>query len=141
MKRKTEERMPAEQIDVNFNLTRLKHIHANWMIEMYDFLTSEEGKMIHFKWLENIRDYGSGKKTETLPIKDPFMEHLYTQKRLLQRYETATFSSKIVCFIFGQICHFSFANFKLSFAKLRLREICTHRFSLKLNNAKTVGQG
>ena len=45
MKRKTEERMPTEQIDVNFNLTRLNPIHANWMIEMYNFLTSEEGKL------------------------------------------------------------------------------------------------
>ena len=34
MKRKIEEDTPTEQIEVDFNLTRLKPIHANWIVEM-----------------------------------------------------------------------------------------------------------
>ena len=42
VKRKIEEGMTTDSIEVNFNFTLIKPIHAMWLIEMFNFLTSEE---------------------------------------------------------------------------------------------------
>ena len=54
VKKKIEEGTPTEQIEFDFNLTRPKPIHSNWMVEMYNFLTGEEGRVIilNFERLE-----------------------------------------------------------------------------------------
>jgi len=49
VKKKIEEGTPTEQIEVDFNLTLLKPIQANWKVEMYNFLTGEEGRVIILK--------------------------------------------------------------------------------------------
>ena len=49
MKKKIEEGTPTEQIEVDFNHTRLKPIQANWKVEMYNFLTGEEGRVTILK--------------------------------------------------------------------------------------------
>ena len=36
--------VPAESIDVNFKLTSLKALHAHWLIELYNVLTTAEGR-------------------------------------------------------------------------------------------------
>ena len=41
-----EKGISLEEIDVNFQLTTMKPLHAHWMIELYDHLTSPSGKDI-----------------------------------------------------------------------------------------------
>ena len=72
VKRKIEEGTPTEHMEVNFNLTRLKPIHAGWMIEMYNFLTSEEGRVTILNGWKKAGIAGVIKKTE-VPPKDPFV--------------------------------------------------------------------
>ena len=72
MKKKIEEGTPTEQIEVDFNLTRLKPIHANWMVEMYNFLTCEEGRLIILNGWKKAGITGVVQKTDILPPKDPF---------------------------------------------------------------------
>ena len=37
--------VPAESIDVNLRLTSLKALHANWLIELYNVLTTADGRV------------------------------------------------------------------------------------------------
>ena len=37
-------RVPAESIDVNLKLTSLKALHASWLIELYNVLTTADGR-------------------------------------------------------------------------------------------------
>ena len=60
---------PKEKIEVNFNLTQLKPIHANWMVELYNFLTSEEGHVIILNDWKKGDVTGVVEKTEVLPLK------------------------------------------------------------------------
>ena len=36
--------VPAESIDVHLKLTSLKALHANWLIELYNVLTTADGR-------------------------------------------------------------------------------------------------
>ena len=36
--------VPAESIDVNLKLTSLKALHASWLIELYNVLTTADGR-------------------------------------------------------------------------------------------------
>lgn len=72
MKRKIEEDTPTEQIEVAFNLTRLKPIHANWIVEMQNCLTGEEGRVIILNGWKKAGVTGVVQKTDILPPKDPF---------------------------------------------------------------------
>ena len=67
VKRKIEEGTPIEHIEVNFNPTRLKPIHAGWMIELYNFLTSEEDRVTILNGWKKAGIAG------VLPPKDPFV--------------------------------------------------------------------
>ena len=72
MKKKIEEGRPTEQIEVDFNLTLLKPIQANWMVEMCNFLTGEEGRVIILNGWKKVGIPGVVQKTDILPPKDPF---------------------------------------------------------------------
>ena len=72
MKKKIEEGTPTEQIEVDFNLKRPKPIHSNWMVEMYNFLTGEEGRVIILNGWRKAGIPGMVQKTDILPAKDPF---------------------------------------------------------------------
>ena len=72
VKQKIEEGTPTEQIEVDFNLTRLKPIHANWMVDMYNFLTGEEGRVIILNGWKKAGITGVAQKTDIPPPKDPF---------------------------------------------------------------------
>ena len=42
-----------EDIDIKFPLTMMKPLHANWIIQLYNELTSEKGqKVIHGGWVK-----------------------------------------------------------------------------------------
>ena len=59
----------TETVEIDLSLTRIKPTHALWLIELFNFLTSEEGKKMILKaGVTNIL-----MKTEILPPKDPFM--------------------------------------------------------------------
>ena len=64
--------VPAESIDVNLKLTSLKALQANWLIKLYNVLTTADGReMVQNGWTK------SGvtavlKKEEILLPKDPF---------------------------------------------------------------------
>ena len=44
VKKKIEEGVPIESVEIDLSLTRIKSTHALWLIELFNFLTSEEGK-------------------------------------------------------------------------------------------------
>ena len=44
IKKQMDAGVPAESIDVNLKLTSLKALHANWLIELYNVLTTADGK-------------------------------------------------------------------------------------------------
>ena len=73
VQKKIDEGVPTEDIDVNFNLTRLKPIHASWMIEMDSFLNSEEGEEVVLNGWKKAGIIGVLCKTEKLPTKGPFV--------------------------------------------------------------------
>ena len=72
VKKKMEEGTPPEQIEVDFNHTRLKPIHANWMVKVHNFLTGEEGRAVILNGWKKAGMTGVVQNTDILPPKDPF---------------------------------------------------------------------
>ena len=67
--------VPAESIDVNLKLTSLKALHANWLIELYNVLTTAElyNVLTRVTVLNGWKKSGVtvvSKKKEILPPKD-----------------------------------------------------------------------
>ena len=44
IKKQMDAGVPAESIDVNLKLTSLKTLHASWLIELYNVLTTADGR-------------------------------------------------------------------------------------------------
>ena len=44
IKKQMDAGVPAESIDVNLKLTSLKALHANWLIELHNVLTTADGR-------------------------------------------------------------------------------------------------
>ena len=42
--------VPAESIDVNLKLTSLKALNASWLIELYNVLTTADGREMVLNW-------------------------------------------------------------------------------------------
>ena len=64
---------PLEDISVKLRLSFLKHLHAGWMVEFYNFITSAEGKEVILSGCKAAAIYdairlGIGK----LPATDPY---------------------------------------------------------------------
>ena len=64
----------VDETDVDFHLTTLKPLHAQWLISLYDHVTSERSAQIVKKGWEKsgISEIMNG--TVTLPPEDPFAE-------------------------------------------------------------------
>lgn len=62
----------VEDIEVDFRLTTLKPLHAQWLVNMHNFFTTPNGKEIILKgWKKaGISDLLNG--TTVLPLEDPF---------------------------------------------------------------------
>ena len=43
------ERKELETIEVSLKLSNIKPLHAKWLIEMYNEMTSDEGRKVHLK--------------------------------------------------------------------------------------------
>ena len=60
-------------IDIKFRLTTMKPLHAKWLIELYNYLTSPEGKEICMKGWMVTGIYDAVQMTlKNLPTLDPF---------------------------------------------------------------------
>ena len=74
VKKKIEEGVPIESVEIDLSLTRIKPTHALWLIELFNFLTSEEGKKTILNGWKKAGVTNILMKTEILPPKDPFMK-------------------------------------------------------------------
>ena len=73
VKQKIEEGVPIESVEIDLSLTRIKPTHALWLIELFNFLTSDEGKKTILNGWKKAGVTNILMKTEILPPKDPFM--------------------------------------------------------------------
>ena len=73
VKKKIEEGVPIESVEIDLSLARIKQTHALWLIELFNFLTSEEGKKTILNGWKKAGVTNILMKTEILPPKDPFM--------------------------------------------------------------------
>ena len=73
VKKKIEERVPIESVEIDLSFTRITPTHALWLIKLFNFLTSEEGKKTILNGWKKAGVTNLLMKTEILPPKDPFM--------------------------------------------------------------------
>ena len=67
--------VPLEEIDINFQLTRMKPLHAQWMIELYNELSTAHGKDIIIKgWKQSGIFDAINLGSAGLPSLDPFQD-------------------------------------------------------------------
>ena len=66
---------PVEEIDVDFRLSTLKPFHAQWLISLYNHLTSERGTQIINKGWKRSGITGIIDGSTILPPEDPFAEY------------------------------------------------------------------
>ena len=64
--------VPAESIDVNFKLTSLKALCANWLIKLYNVFTTADGRETVLNGWTKSGVTAVLKKEEILLPKDPF---------------------------------------------------------------------
>ena len=72
IKKQMDAGVSAESIDVNLKLTSLKALHANWLIELYNVLTTADGRETVLNGWKKSGVTAVLKKEEILPPKDPF---------------------------------------------------------------------
>ena len=72
IKKQMDAGVPAESIDVNLKLTSLKALHASWLIELYNVLTTADGRETVLNGWKQSGVTAVLKKEEILPPKDPF---------------------------------------------------------------------
>ena len=72
IKKQTDAEVPAESIDVNLKLTSLKALHASWLIELYNVLTTADGRETVLNGWKKSGVTAVLKKEEIVPPKDPF---------------------------------------------------------------------
>ncbi len=65
----------VNQIDIKFKLTTLKPLHAKWLIELYNHLTSPDGKAVCLKgWVVTGITDAIDMTSANLPSLDPFAD-------------------------------------------------------------------
>ena len=70
IKKQMDTGVPAESIDVNLKLTSA--LHANWLIELYNVLTTADGGETGLNWWKKSGVTAVLKKDEIFSPKDPF---------------------------------------------------------------------
>ena len=65
---------PLDEIEVDFRLTTLKPLHAQWLIALYNYCTSEKGTHVIAKGWKKSGITGVIDKSTVLPAVDPFIE-------------------------------------------------------------------
>ena len=62
-----------EEVDVKLQLTRLKPLHAEWLVELFNHMTTSQGKEIIMSgWKASGRIEAIKKGSARLPSLDPF---------------------------------------------------------------------
>ena len=64
---------PHEKVEVDFCLSILKPLHAQWLVNMYNFFTTEKGKIVISKGWKRAGITGILDGTTVLPPEDPFL--------------------------------------------------------------------
>ena len=70
IKKQMDAGVPAESIDVNLKLTSPTALHASWLIEFYNVLTTADGRETP-KWVEEKWCYSSSKERGDIAPKGP----------------------------------------------------------------------
>lgn len=80
-----------EDTDVDFSLTVLKSLHAQWLVNMFDFFTSQTGAEIIIKGWKKASTVGVLNGTVVLPSEDPFEAFfLNNYVIIIARHSTST---------------------------------------------------
>ena len=61
-----------EDIDVDFRLSIMKPLHAQWLVNVYNYFTSDKGKYVIAKGWKRAEISGLFDGTTQLPPEDPF---------------------------------------------------------------------
>ena len=72
VKQQLEAGAKLEDIDVDFRLSVLKPLHAQWLVNMYNFFSTERGKLVISKGWKRAEISGLLDGTTVLPPEDPF---------------------------------------------------------------------
>lgn len=75
VKQQLDRGVQLEDVDVDFRLTVLKPLHAQWMVNMFDFFTTDKGKEIIAKGWKRAGITGVLDGSLILPVEDPFKEY------------------------------------------------------------------
>ena len=71
IKKQNDAEVPAESIDVNLKLTSQKALHANWLIKLYNVLTTADGRETVLNGWKKSGVTAVLKKEEIFLLKDP----------------------------------------------------------------------
>ena len=63
---------PIEDIEVDFRLPTIQPLHAQWIVNMYNFFTSPKGRPVIIKGWKKAGIVGLLDCTTVLPPEDPF---------------------------------------------------------------------
>ena len=69
-------------IDVDLWLSTIKPLHAQWLVNVYDFFSTHEGRKITLEGWKKSRIAGLLDKSTALPAEDPFAA-VYTQSHCI----------------------------------------------------------
>ena len=75
VKQQMDSGIQLEDIEVDFRLTVLKPLHAQWMVNMFNFFTTDKGKEVIAKGWKRSGITSVLDGTLFLPIEDPFEEY------------------------------------------------------------------
>ena len=67
-----QQRDSGKQLDVHFRLTVIKPLHAQWLVDMFNFFTSQKGAEIIINGWKKAGIVGVLDGTTVLPSEDPF---------------------------------------------------------------------
>ncbi len=72
VKKQLDDGKALDDIDVDFKLTTMKPLHAQWLVSMYNFFTTEKGARIILKGWKKAEIVGIVDESITIPSEDPF---------------------------------------------------------------------
>ena len=69
--------MNLEDVEVNFRLSVIKPLHAQWLVNLYNFFSTERGRQVICKGWKKAGILGLLDGTTVLPPEDPFEYTLF----------------------------------------------------------------
>ena len=68
---------PIEDVEDDLKLTIIKPLHAQWLVNMYNYLSGPTGKRVILKGWKNVGVSGLLDSTTVIPVENPFQEIYY----------------------------------------------------------------